>query len=66
MGKCPYCDANLHIKDFFQPNPVGVLHTSYETNQEKIDTQRYGTATMWVCPNCDKILGFSERDSYYQ
>lgn len=61
MGKCPYCDASLHIKDFFKPDAIGLIHSSYESKQECIDTESYGKATMWVCPKCDKILGFSER-----
>lgn len=62
MGKCPYCNASLHIKDFFERNPQGLIRESYETKQETIFSLNYGKATMWVCPKCDKILGFSERD----
>ncbi len=61
MGKCPYCGATLHLKDFFAKEPQGFAHVSFMCTQESIQSQDYGTAHMWVCPKCDKILGFSER-----
>lgn len=65
MGTCPYCSKELLIEDFFH---------SYkkETKKGKIkvklgdfkgDTRQLTHAhfvSMWACPSCDAILGFTE------
>jgi len=68
MGKCPYCDKDLCLEDFFE-------FEVKESKKGKIKKQLTGLkgdfislgarhgAKMWVCPACDKILGFSEYDS---
>ncbi len=67
MGKCPYCNKELHIEDFFE-------HTKKETKKGKIKVRVgdfkgesispsrlcWGDCKMWVCPSCDTILGFSD------
>jgi len=66
MSKCPYCNVEIHLEDFFDVSEK-------ETKKGKIK-KRIGdfkgeklyvglssnNVRMWVCPSCDKILGFSE------
>lgn len=71
MSKCPYCNKEIHLEDFF-------IVTKKETKKGKIKTKildfkgeyfRIGLigfrnyVRMWACPLCDTILGFSEMDS---
>ena len=63
MSKCPYCNEDFHIEDFYELR-------EYETKRGKIKTKELfkGDSTsgfrhelkMWACPGCDTILGFSE------
>ncbi len=69
MPKCPYCNNELHLDDFFHI-------TAKETKKGKIK-KKIGDFTgveleksiftgvkwvsrMWVCPSCDKILSITE------
>lgn len=69
MAKCPYCNNELHLEDFFHI-------TSKETKKGKIKVkigdfkgeqleqgiprvQGKRFLRMWVCPSCDKILSFT-------
>ena len=66
MSKCPYCNAEIHLEDFFE---VTEKETKKGTIKKRIgefkgEKEWVGVARnnvrMWVCPSCDKILGFSE------
>ena len=64
MGLCPYCGAELHITNFFVPGPkkknLGIEVTPHKFVGETIHLAYKNYAKMYTCPNCDKILGFSE------
>jgi len=67
MAKCPYCDAEIHVFDFFE-------YTENQTKKGRIKRKigefkgeqmsspglGFGKLRMYSCPSCDKILGFSE------
>ena len=64
MSKCPYCEADLHIEDFFvvfeKETKKGKLKTKIrDFKGESIEKFRQ-RLRMWACPGCDTILGFSE------
>jgi hypothetical protein len=62
MAICPYCEAEIHIEDFFEQK---IKKTKKGEIKKKIGLFK-GEALMmmrikmWACPSCDKILGFSE------
>jgi len=65
MPKCPYCNNEHVLEDFFSIS-------TKETKKGKIKTRIEGfhgqelhigfrnSVKMWTCPSCDTILGFSE------
>ena len=65
MPKCPFCEAEVHIQDFFD-----VYEKESKKGKTKVKVGDFKGETMnpafrnhikmWVCPSCDKILGFSE------
>ncbi len=66
MSKCPYCDAEILLEDFFD---VREKETKKGTIKKRIGAFKgeglnvgvsFNYVRMWVCPSCDKILGFSE------
>jgi len=72
MPKCPYCQNEINIEDFFN------IPTKQLTKGEKkarlgdfkgqyLQVGYRSYAKMWSCPSCDSILGFSEyaHDSYH-
>ena len=67
MSKCPYCQVDLRIEDFFvvleRETKKGKIKTKLK--EFKGGTLQFGShgTKMWVCPGCDTILGFSECDS---
>ena len=66
MPKCPYCNIEIHLEDFFD---VIEKETKKGTIRKRIGDFKgellyvglsRNDVRMWVCPSCDKILGFSE------
>ncbi|MGB5910616.1 MAG: hypothetical protein WBH31_05415 [Promethearchaeia archaeon] len=67
MPKCPYCQAEVNIEDFYE---VLTKTTKKGEIKKKIGDFKgqfhkdpglgWGTNKMWVCPHCDTILGFSD------
>ena len=70
MSKCPYCNKELHLENFFhtttKETKKGTKKTNFEFAGEEIGSkskQLYGAravSRMWVCPSCDKILSITE------
>jgi hypothetical protein len=65
MGKCPYCQAEIHLQDFFH------IKSSKKTKKGEIRVKlgdfkgqslRDGRLKMYTCPSCEFVLGFSEYD----
>ena len=64
MGICPYCESELHLADFYkkvQGKFLGKKTTKLEFQGETINVGLMAFSQMYVCPHCNKILGFSER-----
>jgi hypothetical protein len=70
MSKCPYCNNELHLDDFFhtttKETKKGIKKETVEFTGEEIGNRSkkfYGARAvtrMWVCPSCDKILSITE------
>jgi len=69
MSKCPYCNTELHLDDFFhittKETKKGKIKTKIgEFKGEEIEKRLYvgvtGISRMWICPSCDKILSITE------
>lgn len=64
MSKCPYCDAEIHIEDFFEVSEKQTKKGKIKKRIGKFKGEHLSTGfnylKMFVCPSCDKILGFSE------
>jgi len=65
MSKCPYCEANLSLEDFFvvleKVSKKGKVKTSIgEFKGVSMSVGIRQSVKMWACPGCDTILGFSE------
>jgi len=56
MPKCPYCNVEIHLEDFFD----GKTKNRNFKGQRSMVGNHFNWVRMWVCPSCDKILGFSE------
>ena len=63
--RCPYCNLEIHLESFFEL----ILKETSEGDIEKrigdfkgeqLSIGYKNNVKMWVCPSCDKILGFSE------
>ena len=72
MPKCPFCNEEVAFNDFFNKQPKldrkgEIKGYNFEIAHE-FEQKIYGNNTvlihMYVCPHCDKILGFSERPMY--
>ena len=69
MGLCPYCNHEIHLADFFdikkeKRKKDGTLSIQGELKGEQIlyySARPRGSVKtrMYVCPACNKILGFS-------
>lgn len=69
MSKCPYCNYELHLEDFFH---VTTTETKKGKIKKKIGDFKgeqikknilagvTGISRIWVCPSCDKILNITE------
>ena len=67
MSKCPYCQKDLTIEDFFEvitkETKKGIIKTKIGGFKgASYKSIGYGVK-MWACPGCDTILGFSEYSS---
>ncbi len=65
MPKCPYCNNEHMIEDFFDVSSKetrsGKLKVKVgEFNGQTLRIRGQNMVKMWVCPSCDSILGFSE------
>ncbi|MHA1105895.1 MAG: hypothetical protein ACTSPN_09295 [Promethearchaeota archaeon] len=65
MPKCPFCEVEIHIQDFFEvyekESKKGKVKTRVGNFKgETINPTMRNYMKMWFCPSCDKILGFSE------
>ncbi len=65
MPKCPYCNKEISIEDFFEvitkETKKGKIKKKVSGFKgEMIKSSAWGGHKMWVCPSCDAILGFSE------
>ena len=65
MSKCPYCNAEIGLEDFFEvieKEKKGILKRRIGAFKgERINVGiGFNRVRIWVCPSCDKILGFSE------
>ncbi len=66
ISKCPYCNAEIGLEDFFEviekENKKGILKKKIgDFKGERINVGfGFNRVRIWVCPSCDKILGFSE------
>ena len=67
MSKCPYCQVDLSIEDFFvvleRTTKRGKIKKNFKEFRGGILISGHHGTKMWVCPGCDTILGFSEFDS---
>ncbi len=67
MGICPYCNAEVHLADFFVKD-LGKkisrkrLFKKQFVGEGEMSLSGHGLR-MYTCPHCNKILGFSE---YYR
>ena len=50
MGKCPFCEIEIKLTDILDKK-----NRSFERERSI-----HGKIQMYSCPNCQKILGFSE------
>ena len=69
MAICPYCNAEIHIKDFFEMNETTskkgkIRRWAGRFTGEIIMGNQIVPTKMWACPACDKILGFTEYSRY--
>ena len=65
ISKCPYCNAEIGLEDFFEvieKEKKGILKRRIGAFKgERINVGiGFNRVRIWVCPSCDKILGFSE------
>ena len=66
MSKCPYCNVDIKLEDFFdvieKESKKGLFKKRIgDFKGERIHVGfGFNNVRMWVCPSCDKILGFSE------
>ena len=56
IPKCPYCNIEIHLEDFFDGNTKNKNFKGQRFHVGRV----FNNVRMWVCPSCDKILGFSE------
>ena len=64
MSKCPYCNAEISLEDFFdviEKEKKGIVKKKIgEFKGQRFHVGiGFNKVRMWVCPSCDKILGFS-------
>ena len=66
MSKCPYCDVEIHLEDFFEVFEKEDKKGKIKKKMGEFEGERmhvgigWNRVRIWVCPSCDKILGFSE------
>ena len=60
MPRCPYCDSEVSINDFFAEKEFPIIGKTAVFSSSKIHIGYKNYVKMWVCPHCDRILGFSE------
>ncbi|QEE14438.1 hypothetical protein DSAG12_00251 [Promethearchaeum syntrophicum] len=60
MARCPYCDAQVDFEMFFTTKNIPIIGKAHAFNGPKMHLGYKNYAKMWVCPHCDRILGFSE------
>jgi hypothetical protein len=65
MSKCPYCETEIYLEDFFQvevkESKKGKIKKNIgEFKGENMSIGFRNQVRMWTCPSCGKIIGFSE------
>ena len=64
MSKCPYCDTEIHIEDFFEVTEKETKKGKVKKRIGKFKGEEISTGftstKMWSCPSCNKIIGFSD------
>lgn len=55
--KCPYCNSELFLSDFFSNVRKGFLSRELKGIFKGLEINK---VKIFICPHCDKILGFSE------
>ena len=59
MAVCPYCGEKIYLEMFFAERNR-FFGPKYEFTGQELDNGYDHKVKMWVCPHCDKVLGFSE------
>ena len=65
MPKCPFCETDIFLEDFFhtivkETKKGKIKKKTGEFKGESMSLGYGHSVKMWICPSCDKILGFSE------
>lgn len=64
MSKCPFCNADIHLQDFYEvyeKEKKGKIKTRLGDFKGEMFKGIVGQEIrMWACPVCEKVLGFSE------
>lgn len=70
MSKCPYCNYELHLEDFFhitiKEKKKGKIKKKIgDFKGEQLKLQLVGMSSkgwtrMWACPSCDKLLSITK------
>ena len=64
MGICPYCETEIHLGNFFEKvlgkKFLGMQGSKIIFKGEIMQNGYQNEVKMYTCPNCNKILGFSE------
>jgi len=68
MPICPYCNYEIHIEDFFhifkKETKKGKIKVKIGDFKGEVHSLTFrNRVRIWACPKCDKVLGFSEKDS---
>ena len=59
MAKCPYCNEEVHLSDFFSE-----MRKSFSGRiKGTFKGEKINRVKMFVCPHCEKILGFTDFNS---
>lgn len=69
MSKCPYCDYEFHIEDFFhittKETKKGKIRKNVgdfkgEEIEKSVFVGSTGVSRIWACPSCEKVLTITD------
>ena len=64
MGICPFCETEIHLNQYFEEKLgkkfMGMQSKTVDFKGEMMNVGYKNEVRMYTCPNCNKILGFSE------